>query len=74
MAAGVVAVIADFVMTMGLDIVKKNQILPTLIMVAAFIATVWFDVNVILVILVSGLVGGLHTLWCSKYSKKEEKK
>ena len=74
MAAGVVAVIADVVMTMGLDILKKKQILPTLIMAAAFIATVWFDVNVILVILVSGLAGGLHTLWYSKYGKKEGKK
>ena len=71
MAAGVVAVIVDIVLTMGLDILKKKKLLPTLIMAAAFVATVWFDVNVMLIIVISGVAGGLQILW---QSKKEGKK
>ena len=62
MQAGVAAVIADVVISMGWDILKKKKILPILIMFASFLASVVFDVNVILIILVCAVIGLLATL------------
>lgn len=62
MQAGVAAVIADVVISMGWDILKKKKILPIFIMFASFLASVVFDVNVILIILVCAVIGLLATL------------
>ena len=45
MQAGVAAVIADVVISMGWDILKKKKILPIFIMFASFLASVVFDVT-----------------------------
>lgn len=57
MQAGVAAVIIDVVYTMGKSIVKEKNILPILVMVAAFIAVYFFNVNVMIIILIAGLIG-----------------
>ena len=62
MQAGVAAVIADVVITMGWDILKRKKVLPILIMVGSFIAACVFDVNVIVIILVCAVIGLLATL------------
>lgn len=62
MQAGVAAVIADVVISMGWDILKKKKILPIFIMFASFLASVVFDINVILIILVCAVIGLLATL------------
>ena len=63
MRCGVAAVILDVVLTMGKDILKKRQILAIAIMVCAFIATWFFKVNVIFIILVCGILGMASALY-----------
>ena len=57
MNAGVAAVIADTVITMAAPYIKKNQALYAIIMVGAFIAAFFFDINVALVIISCGVLG-----------------
>lgn len=57
MQAGVAAVIIDVVIKMVGENTKKKQVLPILLMLAAFAATFLFDVSVIIIILVSGVLG-----------------
>ena len=63
MQAGVAAVILDVVLGLGHDVVKQRSALHLLVMVAAFVAVAFFDVNVILIILAAALVGVLTLVW-----------
>ena len=63
MQAGVAAVILDVVIGLGHDVVKQRSVLHLLVMVAAFVAVAFFDVNVILIILAAALVGVLTLVW-----------
>ena len=63
MQAGVAAVILDVVIGLGHDVVKQRSALHLLVMVAAFVAVAFFDVNVILIILAAALVGVLTLVW-----------
>ena len=56
MRAGVAAVIVDVVMKMSLDVVRRKDPVAIVTMAAAFIAAYFFDVNVIWVILASGVI------------------
>ncbi|TAH64790.1 MAG: chromate transporter [Anaerolineaceae bacterium] len=62
MQAGVAAVITDVVLGLSGNVIKKRQVLSMAIMVAAFIAVFFFDINVAFVILISGLIGALAIL------------
>ena len=57
MQAGVAAVILDVVCELGLKVIKTKQWLNYIIMAAAFVATFFFDVNVIYIILAALAVG-----------------
>lgn len=57
MQAGVAAVILDVVCSLGHTVLKTKSPIHLLIMAAAFIATFFFGVNVIYIILAAGLVG-----------------
>ena len=57
MQAGVAAVILDVVFGLGANVVKQRNALLVLIMVLAFIATYFFNVNVIYIILAGALAG-----------------
>lgn len=70
--AGVAAVICDVVITMGTDIVKKKQAIPILIMLASFIAVRFFDINIMLVILICGIAGTANAYHSA--SRKGDKK
>ena len=59
MLAGVAAVIFDVVINMMWPILKKKRWLPITVMLAAFVATRFFSVNIILIILVCGVIGAL---------------
>ena len=54
-------VIASVVFDMGSGIVKEKDPLSLVIMAGAFLATCVFDVNVIYVVIASGLIGALRT-------------
>lgn len=65
--AGVAAVIADVVFTMFLSIKKLKRVLPYVIMVLSFVAVRFFDINIIAIIFIAGLLGVLSFM-------KEDKK
>ena len=66
MLAGVAAVIFDVVINMARPILKKKRLLPIAVMLTAFVATRFFSVNIILIILVCGGIGALDTLYLKK--------
>lgn len=70
MQAAVAAVIADVVISMGLDIIKSKSVISILVMVGAFVATYFFEVNVMLIILVCGLLGVAVTLIHQRKEKR----
>lgn len=64
MEAGVAAIIADVVIKMAMDIGKKRDRLAIIIMIAAFIAT--YFVNIMVIIIVCGIIG----IIASRFNKK----
>ncbi len=59
MQAAVAAVILDVVITMAHNVIKDKRIFPILIMLAAFAVTIVFDINVVFIIIVCGVLGAL---------------
>lgn len=57
MQAGVAAVIIDVVISMVISLVKERKTLPVIVMIGAFIASFILDINIIIIIIVSGLIG-----------------
>ena len=57
MQAGVAAVILDVVCSLGSNVLKMKSAIHLIVMAAAFIATFFFGVNVIYIILAAALVG-----------------
>ncbi|WP_312645527.1 chromate transporter [Hydrogenoanaerobacterium sp.] len=70
MQAGVAAVIADVTINMGGNVVKEKKMLPIFVMMGAFIATFFFKVNVIFIILICGTLGAVMAFQSEK-SRKE---
>ena len=70
MQAGVAAVIIDVIWKMGSDIVKEKSTLSIAIMILAFAASYWLGVNVALVIIVCGVIGGLRVVWQERQQGK----
>ena len=70
MQAGVGAVIASVVWQMGSDVVRSQSAASVLIMAAAFAATCFFGVNVVLVILAAAGVGVVRTLLAQRQKKE----
>ncbi len=69
MQAGVAAVIIDVVISMTIDLIKERKLLPIVILIGAFIAAFVFKINVIIIILLSGLAGVI-SMYYSKYAKE----
>lgn len=72
MQAGVAAVILDVVLSLGANVVKERSPLLILIMILAFIATYFLNINVILIILAAGLAGFIRTIVVQKKQKGKE--
>lgn len=68
--AGIVAVIIDVVIGLGVGIVKEKKISSIIIMLGAFIATYFFEINIVIIILVAGLFGFVSS-FCAKKDKKD---
>lgn len=66
MQAGVAAVILDVVWGLGSNVVKTRSALYIAMMIAAFVANVVFDVNVVLIILVAAAFGVVRALILQK--------
>lgn len=72
MLCGVAAVIFDVVINMAKTVLKQKRLLPLLVMVGAFAAVRFFDVNIILIILICGIIGAADT--CLHRPEKEAAK
>lgn len=70
MQAGVAAVIIDVVINMVKNVVKEKKLFPILLMLTAFIAAFIFDVSVIIIILVCGILGAVSIYYSSHREKK----
>lgn len=70
MQAGVAAIIMDVVISIGGKIMKGKQIISILIMFGAFAATFLIKVNVIYIILVSGMIGAITVIIREKKEKE----
>ncbi|HEX3075404.1 MAG TPA: chromate transporter [Lachnospiraceae bacterium] len=57
--AGVAAIVLDVVINMVIELIRERKVLPVVVMVCAFIATFFFNVNVMLVIILSGIIGAI---------------
>lgn len=62
MQAGVAAIIVNVVINMALRIIKQKKIVPVLVMIAALIAGIVFQVNILWLLFVSALIGLIMTL------------
>lgn len=74
MLCGVAAVICDVVISMARTILQKRRVLPIAVLVGSFIAVRFFDVNIVIVILVCGGIGALDTWLRREPRGKEEEK
>ena len=63
MQSGVAAVILDVVFSLGKGVVRSKSWLYLSVMAAAFVATFFFDVNVVYVILAAAVIGIASALW-----------
>ncbi len=70
MLAAVAAVITDVVINMAGDIFKRKDVIAIVMMVLAFIASRYLKVNIIIIILVSGIVGAVQTIQREKAEKE----
>jgi chromate transporter len=68
MQAGVAAVIIDVVISMIVDLVKERKAVPLIVMIGAFIAAFILHINVIVIIITSGLIGAV-SMYLTKYTK-----
>ena len=63
MQAGVGAVIASVTYEMGCGIIKKKDNVATIVMIVAFIAACVLGINVIYIVIASGVFGVIRTIW-----------
>ena len=73
MQAGVAAVICDVVVSMGWNVLKLRRVLPVIMLVGAFVASCFFDWNVVLIILVCAVIGAVDTWRRERDEKNKEK-
>lgn len=66
MQAGVAAIIIDVVLDLGEKVVHEKNLLSIIIMVVAFCASFFFNVNVIYIILCAAMIGVLKVLLSKK--------
>lgn len=71
MQAGAAAVIADVVIGMGSSVIKQKEMLSILVMIGAFTAAYFFNVDVLFIILICGIIGAISAYYRGK-SRKEQ--
>ena len=62
MLAGIAAVICDVVLKMGSGIVRQKRVLPTVVMLLAFIAVRFLHIGILWIIFLCAAVGAVDTL------------
>lgn len=71
MLCGVAAVIFDTVLNMTKTILRTKRLLPLFVMVGAFLATRFFSVNIVIIILVCGVIGAADTIFQNRHQKED---
>lgn len=71
MQAGVAAVIADVVVQLSGNIVKDNDKISFIVMIGAFLATFYFKINVMYILLACALIGALRVIKFDSNKRKE---
>ena len=71
MRAGVAAVIFDVVINLASNIIKTKNMLWLLLMIAAFVAVVWFKVSAIVLIIICAVIGLIYSVRTER--RKDEK-
>lgn len=61
MLCGVAAVIFDVVVNMAKLLFQQKRILPVLVLLVSFAAVRFFELNIIIVLLICGMIGALET-------------
>lgn len=69
MQAGVAAVIIDVVISMVISLIKERKVIPVIVMIGAFTATFFLHINIIIIIITSGLIGAV-SMYYSKHVRK----
>ncbi len=72
MLAGVAAVILDAVINLAKQIFKLKRILPVIVMLVSFIATYFFQINILIVIGGAALTGLIDSLYQAQKRKREK--
>ncbi len=72
MQAGVAAIIVNVVYNMGSRVVKQRKAIPILVMLAALIAGIVFQVNILWLLFFSALIGAITTVWDLKKETDKE--
>jgi len=70
MLCGVAAVILDVVINMAKTVLQQKKVIPALVLIGSFAAVRFWGVNIIVVILICGIIGGLET-WKREKIHKE---
>lgn len=73
MQPAIAAIIADVVMNLGWNIIKKKEVLFIIVMVLAFIANYFGRINIILIILACAIIGAVYSVAKHNKSSKGEK-
>lgn len=74
MICGVAAVIFDVVVDMIQMLIRQKRVLPMLVFVGVFLAVRFFLINIILIIIICGIIGGLETWYKEKQTKGDKEK
>ncbi len=72
MRAGVAAVILDVVVNLGMNIIKKKNVLYVIVMVVAFIATYFFNLGAMYIIFFCLGIGLINVLLDTRKTRKEK--
>ncbi len=71
MQAGIAAVIADVVLNLGSNVIKKKELISILAMIGAFIATFFLKINVMYIILACGCIGAAQIMLQKKEAEQD---
>lgn len=73
MQSGVAAVICDVVINLGKNLVNEKSVISLFIMIVAFVSSYYFNINVIYIILICGVIGGMRVFLMDKERQGESK-
>ena len=69
MQAAIAAIIFDVTFSLAKDIVKRREIIFTLMTVIVFVAVYFFEINIMVVVLICGLIGAISSSYKFKTQK-----